>query len=54
VLGLLYDHEEGNGMFTRNVKFSELPSVTTQNTAFFITTAVRTLNPVAEMDKKTM
>jgi hypothetical protein len=53
LLGLLHP-EEGDGMFIRNVIFSDLPGISTQNTALFITTAVRTLNPIAEMDHETI
>jgi hypothetical protein len=41
-------------MFIRNVRLSELSGVTTQNTAVFITTAVKTLNPISEMDHETI
>jgi hypothetical protein len=54
LLGLLFDLEEGDGMLIRNVRFSELPGDTIKNTAFFINTAVRNLNPTAEMDHETI
>jgi hypothetical protein len=54
LIGLLFDPEEGDGMFIRNVGFSEVPGVTTQNSVLFITTAIRILNAKAELDHGTI
>jgi hypothetical protein len=50
LLGLFFDHGDGNDMFLRNVGLS--PGITVYKTVLFIVTAVRSSNPVTQFSKK--